>query len=67
MSLVGLLVSLAIIGAALYLVNTVIPMDQKIRKILNVVVVVVVCLWLVDVFFGLGPILNRGPRVGRVG
>ncbi len=66
MSLVSLLVSLVIIGVALYVVNAIIPMDAKIKKILNVVVVVVVCLWLLDVFVGIGPILGRGPTVGRV-
>ena len=60
MSLISLLVVLVIVGAALYLVNAIIPMDAKIKTILNVVVVVVVLLWLADVFVGVGPVIGRG-------
>lgn len=63
MSIIGLLIILIIVGVALYLVNSVIPMDPKIKTILNVVVVIVVLLWLLDVFVGLGPVFNvRVPR-----
>ena len=50
MSLIGLAVTLIVIGVLLWLVNTYIPMDAKIKKILNVVVVVVVVLWLLWAF-----------------
>lgn len=50
MSIISLLIVLILIGAGLYVVNAVIPMDQKIKTILNVVVIVVVLLWLLDVF-----------------
>lgn len=50
MSLLGLAVSIIVIGVLLWLVNTYIPMDPKIKKILNVVVVVVVILWLLWAF-----------------
>lgn len=63
MSIVTLLIVLIIVGVALYLVNSVIPMDPKIKTILNVVVVLVVCLWLLDVFVGIGHIGNV--RLGR--
>jgi hypothetical protein len=61
MSLIGLLVALILVGVALYLVNTVIPMDPKIKTILNVVVVIVVLLWLLNAFFG-GVDLGRPMR-----
>ena len=41
-------------GVLLWLVNTCIPMDGKIKQILNVVVVIVVVLWLLSVFGVLG-------------
>lgn len=62
MSLIGLILVLILVGVGLYLVNSVIPMDQKIKTILNVVVVVVVLLWLVDVF-GLFDMHIGRPRI----
>jgi 1-acyl-sn-glycerol-3-phosphate acyltransferase len=50
MSLVSLIVTLVVIGVLLWLVNTYIPMDGKIKKILNVVVVVCVVIWLLVAF-----------------
>ena len=50
MSLVPLVVALDIVGVVLYLINTLIPMDPKIKTILNVVIVLAVCLWLLNVF-----------------
>jgi hypothetical protein len=50
MSLISLVVTLIVIGVLLWLVNTYIPMDGKIKKVLNIVVMVVVVLWLLNVF-----------------
>jgi hypothetical protein len=50
MTIIGLLVVLVVVGVILYLVNTLIPMDAKIKTIINVVVIVCVCLWLLSVF-----------------
>jgi hypothetical protein len=50
MTLIELLVILILIGVGLYLVNSLIPMDAKIKTIINVVVIVVVLLWLLEVF-----------------
>jgi hypothetical protein len=55
MTIVSLLVTLVIVGVLLYLLNTVIPMDGKIKTIINVVVVLVVCVWLLEAFGVLGP------------
>ena len=44
MSLVSLVVTLIVIGVLLWLINTYIPMDAKIKSILNIVVVVEVVL-----------------------
>jgi uncharacterized protein YhhL (DUF1145 family) len=54
MSIIGLIVALVVVGVLLYLVNTVIPMAPPIKTILNVVVVVAVCLWLLQAFGLLG-------------
>jgi hypothetical protein len=50
MSLITLVITLIVVGVLLWLVNTYIPMDGKIKKILNICVVVVVVLWLLNVF-----------------
>ena len=50
MSLVTLVITLIVVGVSLWLINTYIPMDGKIKKILNIAVVVVVVLWLLNVF-----------------
>lgn len=48
MSIISLLVVLIIVGVVLYLVNTLIPMDAKIKTIINAVVVIVVLLWVLQ-------------------
>jgi hypothetical protein len=48
MPLVNLVVVLIIVGVALYLINRYIPMASAIKSILNVVVVVSVCVWLLQ-------------------
>ena len=50
MSLFTVLIVLIVAGVLLWLVNNYIPMDGKIRRILNVVVVIVVIVWLIKVF-----------------
>lgn len=50
MSLISLVVVLIVVGVLLWLVNTYIPMDAKIKNIINIVVVVAVALWLLQVF-----------------
>jgi hypothetical protein len=41
---------LIVVGILLYLVNNYIPMDGKIKSILNAVVVILVILWLLQAF-----------------
>jgi len=49
--MIQIFVILIVLGVGLWLVNTYIPMDAKIKNILNIVVVVAVCLWLLSLFF----------------
>jgi ABC-type glucose/galactose transport system permease subunit len=51
MPIIQLLVVLIVIGVLLYLVNTLIPMDQKIKTIINAVVILLVVLWILSLFF----------------
>ena len=50
MPLINLVITLIVVGLALYLINRYIPMASSIKSILNVVVVVVVCVWLLQAF-----------------
>jgi hypothetical protein len=54
MSLISVVLVLIIVGIGLGLVNRYIPMDGKIKTILNIVVVVAVVLWLLYGFGVLG-------------
>jgi hypothetical protein len=63
MSLISLVVVLIVVGVLLWLVNTYIPMDGKIKSILNAVVVIAVVIWLLQVFGLLGSL--NGIHVGR--
>lgn len=54
MSLINVIVTLVVVGVALWAINTYVPMDRKIKSILNVVVVIVVVLWLLRGFGLLG-------------
>ncbi|MFC0306295.1 Thivi_2564 family membrane protein [Rhizorhabdus histidinilytica] len=46
--LIHIIIVLIIVGVLLWLINNYIPMDGKIKSILNVVVVIVVILWLLQ-------------------
>ena len=58
--IVGLLI---VVGVLLWLVNTYIPMDGKIKSILNAVVVIAVVIWLLQVFGLIGSLGSI--RVGK--
>lgn len=62
--MLSLILTLIVIGVLLWLVNTYIPMDGKIKNILNIVVVIAVVLWLLNVFGVLGGLGHIGiPQV----
>ena len=64
MPLISLVITLIVVGVLLWLVNTYIPMDGKIKKILNVVVVIAVVIWLLSAFGILGRAGDiRVPRI----
>ena len=58
MPLLTILLVLIVVGVLLWLINTYIPMDRKIKSILNVVVVVIVVIWLLQAFGLLGSLRN---------
>ncbi|MGY6549095.1 MAG: Thivi_2564 family membrane protein [Roseinatronobacter sp.] len=62
MPLINLIITLIVVGVLLWLVNTYIPMDRKIKSILNAVIVIAVVLWLLSAFGVLGNM--TGVRIG---
>lgn len=58
MSLISLILVLIVVGVVLWLINTYVPMDPKIKSILNAVVVIAVVLWLLKVFGLLDTLTN---------
>jgi hypothetical protein len=63
MPLITVVIVLIVVGVLLWLVNSYIPMDRKIKTILNVVVVIAVVIWLLQAFGVLGSLDSI--RVGR--
>lgn len=56
MSLINVVIALIVVGVILWLINNYVPMDGKIKNILNIVVVIAVVLWLLRAFGILGSI-----------
>ena len=50
MPLFTILIALIAAGVLLWLVNSYIPMDRKIKNIFNIVVVIAVIIWLLKIF-----------------
>jgi hypothetical protein len=50
MPLIQLVIILVVVGVILWVINSYIPMQATIKKILNAVVVIAVILWLLNVF-----------------
>ena len=63
MTLISLVITLIVVGLLLYCVNAFIPMEARIKNILNIVVVICVVIWLLGVFGVLEMADIRVPRV----
>lgn len=50
MSILTVLIVLVVVGLALYLINRFIPMDARIKTILNWVVIIFIIIWLLKAF-----------------
>jgi hypothetical protein len=50
MPLIQIVIVLIVVGVALWLINTYIPMASAIKSILNLVVVIAVVVWLLKAF-----------------
>jgi len=50
MALLDILIAIIVVGVLLWIINTFIPMDHKIKRIFNLVVVIALIIWLLKVF-----------------
>jgi len=50
MSLLYIFIVLIVVGILLYWVNEYLPLDAKIKKIINIVAIVIIVIWLLKVF-----------------
>lgn len=64
MDLITLIVVLVFVGIALYLINTYVPMEPNIKKILNIAVIIFVLLWLVISFLNMTGVGSRSLHLG---
>lgn len=58
MPILNIIIVLIVVGVILYLINRFIPMDSKIKSILNIVVVICVIIWLLKAFGVLNGLSN---------
>lgn len=58
MPLLNIIIVLIVVGVLLWLVNNYIPMDSKIKNLLNGVVVIFVVIWLLQAFGLIGSLKN---------
>lgn len=61
MDLITVVITLIVVGVLLWAINRYIPMDPKIKSILNIVVVVVVVLWLLQGYGVIGSVRESNP------
>ncbi len=50
MPLIHIVLVLVVVGVLLWMVNSFIPMQSSIKKILNAIVIIAVVLWLLNIF-----------------
>lgn len=63
MPLIQLVIVLVVVGVVLWVINSYIPMQATIKKILNVVVIIAVILWLLNAFGVIGNLSTI--RIGK--
>ena len=56
--LLSVLIVLIIVGAVLYLVQHVLPIDERIKTVITVLVIVFVCIWALKLLLGGGGALR---------
>jgi hypothetical protein len=61
MDLIQLIIVIMVVGVLLWLVNTMVPMEPRVKQILNAVVIILLVLWLLQLLVGPFPNIHVGP------
>ena len=56
MPLINVIIVLVIVGVLLYIVETLLPIDVTIKRIIHIIVILAVCIWLLQAFGIIGPL-----------
>lgn len=56
MGIITVILVIALVGVLMWAINTYLPMQQGIKNLLNVVVVIILIIWLLHAFGVLGPL-----------
>ena len=56
MPLINVIIVLVVVGVLLYAVESLLPIDATIKRIIHIIVIVAVCIWLLQVFHIIGPL-----------
>jgi len=56
MPLINVIIVLVIVGVLLYVVETLLPIDATIKRIIHIIVILAVCIWLLQAFGIIGPL-----------
>ncbi len=62
MSILSVILVIVVVGVLLWALNSFVPMDSKVKSILNIVVVLLLIIWLLQAFGVIGAL--GGVRVG---
>jgi hypothetical protein len=50
MPLINVIIVLVVVGVLLYVVETLLPIDATIKRIIHIIVILAVCIWLLQAF-----------------
>jgi hypothetical protein len=56
MPLINVIIVLVVVGVLLYVVETLVPIDRTIKRIIHIIVILAVCVWLLQAFGIIGPL-----------
>ena len=64
--LVDIVVILVVLGLVVYLLNVYVPMAQPIKIVVNAIIILAVCVWLLDAFGVMRTFRGGGRRRGEI-
>lgn len=50
MSVISLILTIVAVGVIMWLINTYVPMESMIKRLLNIVVIIMLVIWLLNLF-----------------